>query len=396
MNKPLSAVKAAKSVIAPVKKSIKKDEGIDPTKKDIPRSIVVTHGKSNRLLKELVDNLRKVMSPHTALKLKERKKASMKDYISVAGSLKVSHILSVTQATKTPTLKIARMPQGPTLSFRLQSYALNNQIRSSQKNKLDYMLALKHAPLVVLNNFDDTSKRHMKIASLTFQAMFPAVNVRTVKLIDCKRVLLIHLDQENDVIEFRHFLVNTESRGASREVKRLVTSQIPNLSHVNDISDVILGDVAIGYATSDSEFEDESACVNIDLRKKLKKPVVGATSQSAVKLTEIGPRMTLQVYKVQDGVFDGEVQYHAHESRTKEEILTLRGKHVIKKEEKETRRNEQEENIKRKRLVEDERKEKKKAKKERRLANQQKNLEEVPESSEEDDDEDDDEDGSQE
>lgn len=63
------------------------DNGIiDPHDRlDIPRSFVVRKGKINKNLKELIRDIRKLMSPYTALKLKDSNKASMKDYVAVAG-----------------------------------------------------------------------------------------------------------------------------------------------------------------------------------------------------------------------------------------------------------------------------------------------------------------------
>mmetsp|Transcript_28230 Transcript_28230/g.45409 ORF Transcript_28230/g.45409 Transcript_28230/m.45409 type:complete len:391 (-) Transcript_28230:4-1176(-) len=344
------------------------------TKKSVPSSIVVRHGRTTKQIRQLVDDLRRVMMPHTALHLKERRGASMKDYVGAAGQLAVSHILAVSQASKAPVLRVARMPYGPTLSFRIEGYALTSQIRSVQKNVFDATGALLTPPLVVLNNFEDSraaEKRHLKIASLTFQAMFPAINVRTVKLVNCQRVLLLHLNVEEETIEFRHYLIRTKVSGLSRAVKRIVRSNVPDLSKAEDISDILNANALSG---SESEFEDESHCVSVPLanNKRSKKKVnkEERTSQSVVRLSEIGPRMTMNLYKVEDGMFTGEVQYHKYESRSKEEVLKLREKHAKEKALKDQRRQEQEENVKRKREIDEKKMEAKKAKKQRRLDRQ--------------------------
>ncbi len=72
----------------------------------------------------LVKDMRKVMAPHTAAKLRERKDNSVKDYVNLAGSLKVSHLLMFTQTQKAVNMKCARMPHGPTLSFQVRQTAL--------------------------------------------------------------------------------------------------------------------------------------------------------------------------------------------------------------------------------------------------------------------------------
>jgi ribosome biogenesis protein SSF1/2 len=71
-------------------------------------------------------------------------------------------------------------------------------------------------------------------------------------------------------------------------------------------------------------------------------------NQSAIRLTEIGPRMTLELVKIEDGLCDGEVLYHTYVSKTAEEITELRKRTTDKKRLKEQRKREQEANVQRK------------------------------------------------
>ena len=50
-------------------------------------------GKVPALVRELIKDTRRMMSPYTALKLKERKSNSLKDYLALSGTLGVSHLL---------------------------------------------------------------------------------------------------------------------------------------------------------------------------------------------------------------------------------------------------------------------------------------------------------------
>lgn len=72
------------------------------------------------------------------------------------------------------------------------------------------------------------------------------------------------------------------------------------------------------------------------------------SNQSAIRLTEIGPRMTLELVKIEDGLCDGEVLYHTYVSKTSEEVSELRQRNMEKKRLKEQRKREQEENVRRK------------------------------------------------
>ena len=70
--------------------------------------------------------------------------------------------------------------------------------------------------------------------------------------------------------------------------------------------------------------------------------------QRAVRLFEIGPRMDLELVKIQEGLCDGRILYHALVSKTPEEEEELERRHAQRKVEREHRRREQEENVRRK------------------------------------------------
>ena len=79
-----------------------------------PRSMVIKRGAVAAPIAELVQNLRRVMMPHTMVKLKERKRNKLKDFISVAGPLGVSHCMFFSQSLNfNTTLRICCLPLGP-------------------------------------------------------------------------------------------------------------------------------------------------------------------------------------------------------------------------------------------------------------------------------------------
>jgi ribosome biogenesis protein SSF1/2 len=73
-----------------------------------------------------------------------------------------------------------------------------------------------------------------------------------------------------------------------------------------------------------------------------------ALQRSAVRLHEIGPRMTLQLVKVEEGLCDGAVMFHEFVKKTPEEILALRNSKEHHEALQKQRRAEQEANVKRK------------------------------------------------
>lgn len=48
--------------------------------------------------------------------------------------------------------------------------------------------------------------------------------------------------------------------------------------------------------------------------------------QSAMKLTELGPRLTLEIFKVEQGVNEGDVLYHKFVHKTPAEAAKIKAK----------------------------------------------------------------------
>jgi hypothetical protein len=77
-----------------------------------------------------------------------------------------------------------RTPRGPTIAFRIHSYSLIRDVVGTQQRPRVPQAMWLGPPLVVLNNFG--GEEHMKLAALTFQNLFPAINVQTTRLSACQ------------------------------------------------------------------------------------------------------------------------------------------------------------------------------------------------------------------
>lgn len=86
----------------------------------------------------------------------------------------------------------------------------------------------------------------------TFQNMFPSLNIPTVwerarvmidsikiKACDVKRVVLIHFDAEDETVQLRHYAISMSDL-LTRSIQQLNHTQLPDLNHLEDISDFIL------------------------------------------------------------------------------------------------------------------------------------------------------------
>jgi ribosome biogenesis protein SSF1/2 len=241
---------------------------------------------------------------------------------------------------------------------------------------------------------------HELLLTTMFQSMFPPISAQHTPLSSIRRVLLLNRElkdkdakevegeerPESDyVITVRHYAISTKPVGLSKAVKRLHYAEklikkssspmpgrrpskgtVPNLGKLADISDYMLDPNAAGGYTSESEVETDAEVevlptVTAGPREGRKAMLNVGPEKRAVKLVEIGPRMTLEMFKIEDGIGEGKVLWHAYNKKTKAEEKELDKRWETRNIEKAERKRVQAENVKRK-------KEEKEAKKKRRRA----------------------------
>ncbi|XP_077528671.1 brix domain-containing protein peter pan [Haemaphysalis longicornis] len=312
-----------------------------------PHTFVINRGTLGKNASELMLNFRKVMEPYTASRLKVRRKNVVKDFVSVAGLLHVTHLVVFTKTEQAIYLRLARLPRGPTLTFRVENYALARDVISSLKKPVLYTHQFSSHPLLVLNNFSGEGM-HFKLMASMFQNMFPSINIHKVKLNTIRRCLLLNYNSTDETIDFRHYTIKVAPSGINRAVKKLVQSKVPNLGHLRDISEYVdMGGL------SESEAELDGASNQVLLPQKIASRGNALNQQSAIRMVELGPRMKLKLVKIEEGLMTGEVMYHAFVQRSPEEIKALRARRLELKRLKEKRKREQELNKQRKEAAEE-------------------------------------------
>lgn len=65
-------------------------------------------------------------------------------------ALQVTHLMAFSLTKKSPTLKLVRLPAGPTLSFRVERYSLMKDVQNSRKRKRSIGMEYLAPPLVRL------------------------------------------------------------------------------------------------------------------------------------------------------------------------------------------------------------------------------------------------------
>ncbi|KAK2833287.1 hypothetical protein Q5P01_017176 [Channa striata] len=312
----------------------------DETYQTVPHSFVFHRGQIGKNVGQLILDMRRVMEPYTAESLKVRKNNVLKDFVTIAGPLGVTHFMIFSKTPSSVNMRLARLPKGPTLHFKVLKYSLIKDVVSSLKKHRMHEQQFTHHPLLILNNFGSDGM-HVKLMATMFQNMFPSINVHKVNLNNIKRCVLLNYNPVSQEIEFRHYSLKVVPVGMSRGVKKLMQEKFPNMNKFEDISELLMK----GANLSESEAEQDGEHNITELPQAYSGRGNMASQQSAVRLTEIGPRMTLQLMKIQEGMGEGNVVYHAIISKTEDEIQDILRRKEAQLKEKEDRRKKQEQNV---------------------------------------------------
>ncbi|KAL8911826.1 MAG: hypothetical protein Q9171_003094 [Xanthocarpia ochracea] len=373
-----------------------------------PKTMVIRMGAGEvgSSVSQLVRDVRSMMEPGTASRLKERKSNKLRDYTTMAGPLGISHLLLFSRpSTGNTNLRLALFPRGPTLHFRVERYSLCKDVRKALRHPKGGGKEYLSPPLLVMNNFvspegENQSKpsvpRHLETLSTTiFQSLFPPISPQSTPLSSIRRVLLLdrqmpkspamadNTDPSPYVINLRHYAIVTKPTGLSRGVRRINAAErmlkvrasrkgMPNLGSLEDVADYILDPSAAGGGfTSGSESEidadAEVEVMDVNHRKVLSKKQAEAarnsegdgqhrgtgTQKRAVKIVELGPRMTLRMTKVEEGVCGGKIMWHEYLSKSEEEMQEMERLWETRKREKAERKRVQKENVDKKRNARD-------------------------------------------
>jgi len=236
------------------------------------------------------------MLPNCAKNLKESKKNRIKDYANIAGGLAVTHFIAFHNTKAASYMKLARFPSGPTLTFKVHEYSLGRDVKSMQRrprnNQNDFLVA----PLLVLNGFGGNVPPQIKLMAEVLRNMFESIDVRTLRVTQCRRVVVFNYDKNTNRTEFRHFAINQRPAGISRGVRKLLRPKKKlDLSRSKDIADYVQ---AGGYG-SDSEAED---AVDVGVQGR-------GNMDIAITLQELGPRLNLQFLIAEEGLLEGKVLF---------------------------------------------------------------------------------------
>ena len=247
------------------------------------------------------------------------------------------------------------------------------------------------------NSSNPTPKHLEQLAITMFQSMFPPITPQVTPLSSIRRVLLLNREPTSDesegpfTLKLRHFAITTApvQKEIPKSIRKINAAEkllnngekrkraVPNLGKLDDIADYMLDpSAANGGFTSGSDSEQETDA-EVEVLTEAPRKVLGkrekqqgaehgagkasentvpsgrrGVQKRAVKLIELGPRMTLRLMKVEEGLCNGKVMWHEHVTKSKEEEKELDEIWETRRREKIERKRIQKENIERKRKLE--------------------------------------------
>ncbi|KAI1467698.1 Brix-domain-containing protein [Daldinia caldariorum] len=361
-----------------------------------PKSMVIRigAGEVGSSVSQLARDVRQVMEPGTATRLKERRANHLRDYVTMTGPLGVTHLLLFSRSESGNTnLRIATTPRGPTLHFRVEKYSLCKDVRKAQRHPRGGGKEYITPPLLIMNNIstpgaDANSKvpKHLETLTTTvFQSLFPRINPQTTPLKSIKRVLLLNREPATDnddgsfVLNFRHYAISTKPAGVSKQLRRLDAAEkllssksrkggVPNLGKLEDISEYMIGgENGEGYMTDGTSGSEMDTDAEVEVLEDAPRRVLSSKARAAklesgdnptesderverrrVTLVELGPRMKLRMTKVEEGLCSGKTMWHEHIHKSRQEIQDLEQRWEKRRAEKEARRKQQKANVEKK------------------------------------------------
>lgn len=265
----------------------------------------------------------------------ERSRNKLRDFLTLAPSMGVTHLLAFTLTPLAPSLRIIRLSAGPTLSFRIERYSLSKDLLRASRRAKSIGLEYLSPPLLVLASFPAPgpgTPAHLPLVMKSFQSLFPPLSPTTLSLSSARRIVLISYNAEKGTIDFRHYIITVRAHGISRRVRKVLqgvsgksstvsssTGKVLDLGNVQDVADYLLrnrdgegGDdgYETGSTSAASEADPEESSV------RLAGDYTGRNNRKgekrAVRLDEIGPRMELRLVKIAEGIpgKEGGIVFH--------------------------------------------------------------------------------------
>lgn len=262
--------------------------------KNAPHTFVFQRGSKCTQIRLLLKDIRKMLEPFTATNLRVTRRNVLRDLTTVAGIFHVTHLWILSRSPRHLYLRLAALPAGPTLKFFITHFASMHDVRASMRRPISDQGYYYSAPLLVISGMNKQDKK-AKLISTVFQRCLPAMNVNNVKLSNVRRCMLLHQVSDGHY-QIRHYAVRCSlTKQINKAVRRLLDNKsLPDLSTCSDVSEYF-------YRPSMSDTEEDEP---VELPQDINS-IHTKGSQSSIRLVEMGPRLDLQLARIEDKVCEG-------------------------------------------------------------------------------------------
>ena len=258
-----------------MKPRIKSNAGKQERPPDEAMTMVISLGEVGSGVRELVSDMKKVLSPYSFAKLKALRKNKLKDFVSASGLVGAKMLLLFRSHLDKTTAALARFPHGPTMHFEVSRFCTMSDVHKSDNDgTATFNKKEKADPFLVLSGFGENDEDQALAAM--FQGMFPSILVGALNLNTMKRV--VSISKENGVIKIRHYKVTKKDLQVNEGLDMILKGHIPDLSDYQSVDDFVF--------------------------EKMKQSA-GEKRQTAVRLHEIGPRIDMVLKQTETEVFGG-------------------------------------------------------------------------------------------
>ena len=305
-----------------------KDEwiGKNEDSSEVHRNAVLHHGSSHSFLQQLIVDWRKTLLPCTLYTFKtqyrKQDKIKKKDLNKFIRDTGISHIHLFHLSDSGMTLRVARIPHGPAFHFLVESFTLVRDVLSSQHRSYGTSRSIfTQPPVAILNGFlssgpSAVEDKRIYLVGEMFRSLFSVSDADDVtKLRTIKRVVLFNrlkntgCTGDGVLVDVRHFAVISKSATKKqRAVNKLSKGTIPRLlaqkliQNGESYDDFIkkLGERNMDFTTdTDGDGEIVDLPPNMSFRSY--------KDRCRIKLAEIGPRLTLRLVRIDEGISEGKV-----------------------------------------------------------------------------------------
>lgn len=291
----------------------------------------------------------------------------IKDICKAATNFGVQNLLLFSSKNGKLQIRLTGNNAGPTFTFRVKEFVLNKDLQNKlPRNKILNATQLK-TPIVLckgfdgeifefsqkLEGFDPNLEKYLPVLKSAVKNLYPNIRANPhASLQTAKRAVLFFFNRKLKVLEVRNYYIKKAHSGLNKKIKKLLNNnKLLDFGNLGDVSEMFLDQKV---DVSDSDVDNLQTKIKVD--QKLGGEV--ASTEVNLRLYEIGPRVTMELFKVQEGFLEGEVLYHAVVSKTEEEKEGLRKKVAAKEKLRQERREEQERNVARKKEEQELRKKK--------------------------------------